>query len=803
MKRLSLLLVLLSSPLRAEELPPHALRRFQATDTIPRTPVAALAFKSDGKTLLMVADGHLHEWDFTSQKATGNLAGPFSVMALSPDCRLAAIGTAREIEVRELSTATKREGISILSTLTSMALSPDASLVAGGNDECEVELWESKTGKHLRRLEGHDSHITTVAFSPSGKVLVSGSQDRTIRLWDPRTGKMLRVLEGHRDQVSGLVILPGDRTLVSASWDGTIRLWDLTSGKERQCLKGHRLSIMGLAIDATGKKLASASLDGTARVWDLDTGKETLRIDVSPDGVHAVSFSSDGKMLAVGGTDSTVSLWDMKGKCLHRGPTKREATGEVWDYVQSVAISRDGTRIVSGHEDTGIRLWDAATGKMIRRVGRMTDSVWSVQFSPDGKSIASAARRNGAVHIWDADKGELVKVLKGQNGAINKILYCHDGKRLIAAGDSFDSTIRVWDVECEKVIHRLEGHSISIEGIALSPDEKTLASTSRDGTLRLWDLTTGKEMPQLEGAKGAKGENFSVAFAPDGKTLAVNGLTLGLRFWDLSSRKPQKALREGGWDRLSLNYSRLGRTLVITAAGFPDIVLLDTLTNRTRGWLTLSPVSQRGDSSSVTAVAFSEDSRRIVTGDSAGGIILWDPTGLHGEDRKKVRLNAEELERRWQDLGGQEHPAYQAIWKLSMASEQSLPLFAKHLQPFKKVDPKQIERWVEDLGSDQFKTRNTAETDLEKLGELAQPALERSLKKAETLDLRRRIERVLERVASQMESPETLRQLRMVETLEIVGGAEARRLLERLATGDPGARLTREAKASLTRLPLR
>ena len=83
---------------------------------------------------------------------------------------------------------------------------------------------------------------------------------------------------------------------------------------------------------------------------------------------------------------------------------------------------------------------------------------------------------------------------------------------------------------------------------------------------------------------------------------------------------------------------------------------------------------------------------------------------------------------------------------------------------------------------------------------MAEGALRRGLARAPSLEAQRRIETLLEGAGTLTGNPDYLRQLRMVETMEIIGGPEARRLLERLASGFPEARLTREAKATLGRM---
>ena len=77
-----------------------------------------------------------------------------------------------------------------------MAFDPQGETLASGSDDNTVKLWEARSGKLLRTLEGH-KRVMSVAFDPQGGTLASGSDDKTVKLWEARSGKLLRTLEGH------------------------------------------------------------------------------------------------------------------------------------------------------------------------------------------------------------------------------------------------------------------------------------------------------------------------------------------------------------------------------------------------------------------------------------------------------------------------------------------------------------------------------------------------------------------------------------------------------------------------------
>jgi hypothetical protein len=181
-------------------------------------------------------------------------------------------------------------------------------------------------------------------------------------------------------------------------------------------------------------------------------------------------------------------------------------------------------------------------------------------------------------------------------------------------------------------------------------------------------------------------------------------------------------------------------------------------------------------------------------------IWIWDLPGAP-RDRQAFTLTPEALLGAWEALADTDAVrAYQGIRALTVAPAHSVDFLRDRLQSVPPRDWKPIARWIAELDSDKFSVRQEATRALERQGKLVEPALRATLEAKPPLEVRRRVEALLEFIAQHPLPAEQLRVVRAVEALELAGTPEARRSLETLAQGVPQDLLVQEAKKSLDRL---
>jgi len=401
-----------------------------------------------------------------------------------------------------------------------------------------------------------------VAFSADGRYLAAATKDGTVfRLNTTDFNDTFFANVPHTAAVRSIAIASEAGLLITASEDRALHVYELASLDLIKVYPGHDVSIFDVAVDSKGTQLASASFDGTTKLWDLNANLN--RLAYPRGGVQPAAFAALAGRIAVG--------------------TPR-----------------------------GVVIADAATERM-ERVIDVAKGATSLAIDPSAKVLASHSIATGKLTVFDLGKDAAV---------LQEVAVADKDTRIAIAADAsavaFDgsSGLRVLDVQSGevRVVEGAQAWAVAPSG-ALLAVERAAADPKQTqiAVLQLPALTPVGEFAGSAGAQLLWGAGEQVLYL--GTARADTTQTQGaLQRWDVASKALLPELVGHGQGVSAVSDSA---RFVATGSGDGSVILWDKAS--AQALFTL-----KGHASKVTALAFSPDGTRLLSGGLDGTFQLWD-----------------------------------------------------------------------------------------------------------------------------------------------------------------------------------
>ncbi|KAL1841204.1 hypothetical protein VTJ49DRAFT_7325 [Mycothermus thermophilus] len=570
----------------------------------------------------------------------------------------------------------------------------DPDVFAVGYEDGSIRLWDAKIAAPVVSFNGHKSAVTVLAFDKAGVRLASGAKDTDVIIWDLVAEVGLYKLRGHKDQVTGLhfvepdPVVPGEEDgddqalvtmtvdsegegfLLTTGKDALIKLWDLAS---RHCIETHVAQTsgecwaLGVSPDLSG--CVTAGNDGEMTVWALDVAalaSSAQKVDLS----QAVNFLRDRGTLhrstkeravevvfhprrdyfAVHGVEKSVEIWrirseaEIKKSLARKRKRRREKLAKEKEKKKGDGKDKDDAEVDGAEHDdkaeddvSSADISDVIVQHVIvRTAGKVRGVDWAM--NPGSKDLLLlVGSTNNLLELYTVagkdklkSKGDvpdyskaLAVELPGHRTDIRALALSSDDKMLASAANG---SLKIWNIKTQACIRTFEcGYALCC---AFLPGDKVVVVGTKEGDLQLYDVASAALLETVNAHEGHA--VWSLQVHPDGRSVVSGGADKTARFWDFKVVQepvlgttrtiprlklvPSRILKVSD-DILSLRFSPDARLLAVALLDSTvKVFFVDSL----KLYLNLY-----GHKLPVLSMDISYDSKFIVTSSADKNIRIW------------------------------------------------------------------------------------------------------------------------------------------------------------------------------------
>lgn len=537
-------------------------------------------------------------------------------------------------------------------------------LAASTGSDGTLRIWNSRTGKSVRRYDAHSGPANCLAVSANRRWLASGGQDNALRVWPaparhpetsvslgkqnvrfvlrPREGEFFYVVTDrqlHRiDDSAGEVDAQGEHGAVDVLWTAAagITAWQLRPDDllhaigqqngdvvlfspllKQVITKFHATDLPVQAFLFIGDDVLVVDNAGKARQFRIATGSKQEASQpaiVKEFGLfdEAKAPAPNALVLAHQATGRIVSVTSQTLQVLAAdGRPIVSRTFE--DGGRLLTVSDDGQRAVVGSKDGGVQIIPLSKDSPPHHPA--FDGVASAAvFSDDGRRLA-VATDNGTVSVFVPSTNDINGPWTMQQQLQTKMPV----RALVsAAGDdavwlaNAESQLSRWRC-ADPVQYRQFNHGGPVYAVAFTADDQFVVSAGADQTVRVWSLETGQQKFQM---RGHQGSIHAIAVAADGSLAYTAGSDGTLRVWDIASGRQLKQLTVLPATMYSLLLDA-ERQRLWAAGGDRQIYGIDLQDGSTKQML-------EGHRDFIHRLGWQQINQRFVSYGYAGALKIWD-----------------------------------------------------------------------------------------------------------------------------------------------------------------------------------
>ena len=286
------------------------------------------------------------------------------------------------------------------------------------------------------------------------------------------------------------------------------------------------------------------------------------------------------------------------------------------EYLYMIRFSPDGKTLATAAGDNVVRVWKWPTLELLHTLEHDA-AVYAAVFAPQEDLLATGSG-DGKVSLWRTSSGRLVAERQEHADAVYSMSFAVDGQRLATIGGhgkKGDTRCRIWSVPSLEVTKVLPGHDRPAYGVLFGPDTNTDQSTNRSivtsGGDKLIHVHT-QSTDERRTLKGHTSDVYRCCLSHDGKQLVSTSQDGSVRLWDFAAGRQLKKVFQGKDPTYDVAYSQDGTIL----AGVGDDGFVRFWRAKDYELLLESKLGKEG----LYSVVFTPDQANVLTGGVRGQV---------------------------------------------------------------------------------------------------------------------------------------------------------------------------------------